>query len=68
MLDGTREEEWTCDECLPHLAVLVERRLAGAETGEALRMVEQHLAICPECVEELEAIREAIRGIEALRE
>ncbi|MEM6798956.1 MAG: hypothetical protein AAF589_05530 [Planctomycetota bacterium] len=63
VLELTEDEELTCDECLPRLAELVEQELAGKEPGDAMRLVEAHLAICPECVEELDALREAIRAL-----
>lgn len=65
VLGQTRDDEMTCDDCLPYLAVLVEHELAGKPSHEALKRVEDHLAICPECVEELGAIRAAIESLEA---
>ncbi len=64
VLELTEEEELDCDGCLDRMAELVEKRLAGVEAGEAMRLVEAHLAICPECVEELDAIRAAIEAFE----
>lgn len=63
VLTQTQDEEMTCDDCLPYLATLVEHDLAGKPRPEALKLVEDHLEICPECVEELEAIRAAIASL-----
>ncbi|MEN1681944.1 MAG: hypothetical protein AAGJ46_20370 [Planctomycetota bacterium] len=65
VLGKTQDEELTCDEVLPFLAVVVEHEMAGEPLPEALAMVEHHLSICPECVEELNAIRDAIKAIDA---
>jgi hypothetical protein len=56
----TREEEIGCDTCLDHVAEYAEAHLAGLPTPEALRLVEQHLAICSECREEFEALAAAL--------
>ncbi|MEM6329367.1 MAG: hypothetical protein AAF790_03855 [Planctomycetota bacterium] len=67
VLERTEDHELTCDECLPRLAELVEAELAGVQPDGHLdgvmRLVEAHLAICPECVEELDAIRAAIHAL-----
>jgi hypothetical protein len=57
----TRPEEIGCDTCLEHVASYAETRLAGLETPEALRLVEEHLAICGECQEEFAALAAALR-------
>ncbi|MEM8865722.1 MAG: hypothetical protein AAGF31_09300 [Planctomycetota bacterium] len=64
ILDQTQDEEMTCDDCLPHLAVFVEHDLANKPRPEALKLVQDHLDICPECVEELEVLRLAIESLD----
>lgn len=58
----TRPEEIGCDTCLDRVASYVEARLAGLPTPEALRLVEEHLAICGECQEEFAALSAALRA------
>jgi predicted anti-sigma-YlaC factor YlaD len=58
----TRPEEIGCDTCLEHISSFAEMRLAGLETPEALRLVEEHLAICDECQEEFAALAAALRA------
>jgi hypothetical protein len=62
---GTREEELGCDECLDRVGDYAEHQLEGREPSEALRRVEEHLRICPECHEEYEALRDALRAASA---
>jgi len=57
----TRPEEIGCDTCLEQVAGYVEAKLAGLPTPEALRLVEEHLAICGECQEEFAALAAALR-------
>jgi hypothetical protein len=54
----TAHDELSCDALLDRLA-------AYAEAGQSLppddrRLIEQHLAICPECTEELRALLDAL--------
>ncbi len=57
----TREVEIGCDECLAQAGAFAENELAGKEVREAMRLVQQHLAVCPECREEYEALLAALR-------
>ncbi|WP_437491546.1 hypothetical protein WME75_15830 [Sorangium sp. So ce1014] len=56
----TREQEIGCDTCLDRVAAYAEVHLAGLPTPEALRLVEEHLAICGECQEEFAALAAAL--------
>ena len=56
-VDATRDEELNCAECQNFAAEFAERQLAGLPLDEALARVEQHLVICPECREELLALK-----------
>jgi len=62
MLDLTQDREFTCDECLIHIGEFAESKLAGIPLHEALTLVEQHLALCPECREECEALMEILKA------
>lgn len=56
MLANTRDREFNCSECLDHAGEFVESKLAGLQLDEAIALVEHHLALCPECREECEAL------------
>ena len=59
---NTAEHELTCEESGESVHRYVEFRVSG--TGalpEDLRGVEQHLSVCPDCVEIVEAIIAAVR-------
>lgn len=57
----TAEHELDCDQCLTHMPELAEAGAGGRPASELLRQVEQHLGVCPECREEFEALRAALR-------
>ena len=57
LIGRTREHEYVCSECLEHVAEFAERELAGQPRDDAMRHVEHHLAVCPECREEYSALR-----------
>jgi hypothetical protein len=57
MLEVTREQELDCGECQNCAAEFAERQLAGLPLDEALARVEHHIQLCPECREELLALK-----------
>lgn len=59
----TQASEIDCDQCLMQVGEFAEGRLAGKSVADGLKAVEQHLAICPECREEFEALCVAIGGL-----
>lgn len=61
LIGQTREHEITCGECLDDLAEFAERRLEGSPRSLAMRHVEHHLLVCPECREEYEALQRLLR-------
>ena len=61
VVSQTRSGELTCDECLKELAEFAENSLEGKSIPESVQAVEHHLAICPECEEEYQALLTAIR-------
>jgi len=59
---NTAEHELTCEESGESVHRYVEFRVSGSgPLPQDLRGVEQHLSICPDCVEIVEAIIAAIR-------
>ncbi len=56
----TREDEITCDECLAGMAEFAETQLVGAEISDAKKHIQAHIAFCPECTEEYEALLEVV--------
>ena len=58
----TTDDEISCQTCEDRIAQFAEVQLSGKEVPEALRAIEEHLEICPECTEELEYIRQALEG------
>lgn len=63
-VNHTREHEFNCSECLQHVSELVERQMAGQALDDVLSRAEHHLAICPECREEYEALMKILHAIE----
>jgi uncharacterized CHY-type Zn-finger protein len=59
---ATREQELNCAECQHFVAEFAERQLADLPLDEALARVEQHLVICPECREELLALKKILEA------
>ena len=56
-----------CDECYQSADAFAEMRLAGTSAAEAMPLVEAHLAMCPGCRDEFEALLGALRA-EAARD
>ena len=61
---ATRDVEIGCDDCLDQVATYAEVKLAGLLVPEALRLVEEHLAMCDECGEEFQALADVLRDLE----
>jgi hypothetical protein len=63
LLLDTQEHEYNCEEAERVLDLYVEQRAAGqVDTSEAIRRVEEHLRVCPECFEVCEAILRVLRS------
>ena len=58
----TESTEIGCDTCFAHLDVFAELVLAGKNAAGALPLVQAHLARCPACREEYEALLLALGG------
>jgi predicted anti-sigma-YlaC factor YlaD len=63
LVGKTQEHEITCEECLMKVSEFAEHELKHKPVSDVLRAVEQHLAICGECREEFEILREAIKEL-----
>jgi hypothetical protein len=62
MLGLTRDREFNCSECLQHVSEFAECQLANKPVDEIIASVEQHLALCPECREEYEALMKILKA------
>ena len=62
MLGLTTDREFNCSECLQHVSEFAECQLANQSVGEVIAKVEQHLALCPECREEYEALMKILKS------
>lgn len=60
LIGNTDQREIDCDECLLKVSELAEQKMRGGPLSDALRAVEQHLAICGECREEYDLLRKAL--------
>ena len=61
MLGLTTEREFNCGECLQNVSEFSENQLANKPVCEVISKVEQHLALCPECREEYEALMKILK-------
>jgi len=60
----TKDEEIDCGGCLDKIAAFADRELAGKSVPKSLEAISDHLAICPECREEYEALQKALDSLE----
>jgi hypothetical protein len=56
----TQDVEIDCTTCLDRVPVYVERVLSGADAAEDMPDVHVHLALCQDCHEEYEALRDVL--------
>jgi len=61
---ASRPGEMACGDCDARLDRFAELHLAGRDAAEALPLVEEHLAGCPDCREEFEALMGVLRAAE----
>ncbi|MDB5074055.1 MAG: hypothetical protein JWO42_234 [Chloroflexi bacterium] len=59
-VDLTQDEEIDCTTCLEQVPVYVDRELAGADVAKELPELHLHLALCGDCFEEYEALRDLV--------
>ena len=62
MLGLTTDREFNCSECLQHVSEFAECQLANKPVTEVIASVEQHLALCPECREEYDALKKILKA------
>ncbi len=60
-ISRTRPEEIDCGECFAQMDRLAEMVFAGSSAEAALPQIADHLARCPDCTEEFEALLKALR-------
>lgn len=57
-IDVTADSEIDCTTCLDLAPICVDRELAGADVAREMPDLHRHLALCGDCVEEYEALRD----------
>jgi hypothetical protein len=62
VLGQTRPDELTCDEWLERVSGYAEATAAGLPPPPGSELVRHHLDLCPECLEEFEALVQSLRG------
>lgn len=62
VLAQTRPDELTCDEWLAEVGAYAEALAHDAPPPSGSERVAHHVALCPECSEELQALVAALRG------
>ena len=63
MLEKTQEIEYSCDEVYNILDQYTELVYQSENAQELMPLVEHHIEICPDCREEFEALRDALRAL-----
>jgi hypothetical protein len=58
----TRPHEMSCDEWLHGVGAYAEAAAAGRPVPPGSELIEHHLALCPDCREEFDALVAALRG------
>ena len=58
----TAEHELDCSECARFAAQYAEQQSAGVPPDALMVSVEQHLQVCPECREEMVALRQILEA------
>ena len=53
-----------CDECFCEIARFAEQELAGKTIPEAMQRVQDHLANCPCCQDEFQALLEGLQALD----
>lgn len=58
----TSDNEISCQDCEDQITQFAESQLTGKRFPDALHAIEEHLKTCPECAEELDFIRRALKN------
>lgn len=64
MLEGTRDVELSCPECLDHLDKYIQRILDGEPIDGVLEQVKTHLEACPPCNDQFKLVIETLKAID----
>lgn len=60
---NSRPDEIGCDDCFDELHEFAEMKLEGKSPEEAMPLVKDHLERCGDCLEEFQALLEAMRNL-----
>ncbi len=60
MLSNTREEELTCDQVFAALDQFVELEARGEDVSKLMPLVQHHLMMCADCMEEYKVLRNIV--------
>lgn len=66
LVEAAVRDDHGCEDCYHHVDAFAEAQLAGRSAAEAAPLVEAHLAMCPGCRDEFEALLDALRADEAV--
>ena len=61
MIQETRDEEIGCEDCYTQVDAFVDQLLDGKHPEEAMPLVQHHLTICSDCMEEFQALLLALK-------
>lgn len=56
----TQQEEIDCTTCLEQVPVYVDREVEGVDVAQEMPELHLHLALCGDCFEEYEALRDLV--------
>ncbi|HEX9013685.1 MAG TPA: hypothetical protein VF813_09225 [Anaerolineaceae bacterium] len=62
MIDQTRETEYDCDDVYALMDQYAEMVARGEDASQIMPLVQQHLAMCPDCREEVEQLIRVLRS------
>ena len=62
MIQKTQEVELSCDEVHKLLGQYTEMALRGEDAAGLLPLVQQHLELCPDCMQEYEALARILQA------
>ncbi|MEM9656722.1 MAG: hypothetical protein AAF961_00040, partial [Planctomycetota bacterium] len=65
LVSTTRDDQLDCDGCLQHIAEFADAQLANQSLSVALEAVQAHLACCPCCADEYQALLDALQILES---
>ncbi len=65
MVAGSQEMEYSCDDVYQLLDRVAEAIRRGDDVAHLMPLVQQHLDMCPDCREELEALLRTLKAMPA---